>query len=205
MRKEKEVELKSYIKELSTKEKELTQSSHNFITIEQYQCYLNNGKTITRDKIMKNNQNGSAVLIFPITKEGNTVITIQPRVFTKSTVGIGLPAGYVEENETYEETARRELQEETGYIPDKLIECCAFYQDEGCSSAYNKGFIALGCRSTGKQHLDSSEYIKYVECTIEELLELVERGQITDGGSQLLIEKAKKYLKKEKKEGEEYV
>ena len=201
MRKKKEEELNSYIKELKTTQFiEIPEPA--FLTVKRYECILNNGKKIVREKMMKNKRDGDAAIVLSITKENTVILTVQPRVFTKSTVGISLPAGYKEEDETYMEAAIRELKEETGYVPKKIKEVCSFYQDEGCSSAYNKGFIALDCERVGDQKLDESEFIKFFECTLEELSELVEKGFILDGGSCLVIEKSKKYLKKR---GKKYV
>lgn len=195
MRKKKQIELDSTIEQLKTIHFEEMEDP-SFLDIKKYRCTLQDGRTIIREKLLKNKKNGNASIILPITKENTVIIAIQPRVFTKSTVGISLPAGYVEEEESYEKAAQRELLEETGYEAESLKEVCSFYQDEGCSSAYNKGFIALGCHKVGNQRLDDSEYIKFFECNLKELLELVEKGYILDAGSELVIEKSKKYLKK---------
>ena len=192
MRKSKEKELQEYIKELKTKRKELIDTNNKFL---RYNCHINNGKTIIREKLLKGNNTGSAVTICPITDKNTVILTVQPRVFTESTIGIDFPAGYVEENEEYEEAALRELQEETGYKSNSLIEVASYYQDDGVSAAYNKGYVALDCKKVSEQNLDPGEFIKYFECNIDELFELYERGYIQGGGSQLLIEKAKKYLR----------
>ena len=195
MRKEKLEELHSYIEEFKTLKKELFEGS-KFLSTERYKCFLNNGKVITRERLLKNKQNGNASIILPLTKENNTIVTVQPRVFTETTVGIALPAGYVESGESYEEAAKRELLEETGYKSNDLIEVCRFNQDEGCSASLNKGFIAENCVKIGDQNLDESEFIKYFECTLDELFYLVDNGYIMGANSLLTIEKAKKYLKK---------
>lgn len=195
MRKEKEEELKSNVDLLKTYKKELLKEPASFLSSKKYRCYLNNGKTIIRENLLKNNEEGKASIILPITDQNTVILTIQPRVFTKTTVGISLPAGYVEKNEKHIEAARRELLEETGYDSKNLIEVAEFYQDDGIGGALNKGFVALNCKKVAIQQLDESEFINYFECTIDELLELYERKYILDGGSQLVIEKSKKYLK----------
>ena len=195
MRKEKIEELRCYIEELKTKKKELLDKNSKFLKVERYNCDLNNGKTIVREKLMKGNGNGSAVTVLPITIGNTVILTVQPRVFTKSTIGIDFPAGYVEPGEIYKEAALRELQEETGYISKDLREVAKYYQDDGVSAALNRGFVALDCIKISDQNLDPGEYIRYFECNIDELFELYENGYIQGGGSQLLIEKSKEFLK----------
>lgn len=213
MCKEKLKELKEYMKELSTikKIKEPEEYSYdekgnpikpkNFINIEKYNCILRNGMMIPREKIVKNGKTGSAAIILPITEENNTLLVVQPRVFTKETVCVELPAGYIEDGESPIEAGKRELEEETGYVPTEMKVIASFYQDQGCSSAYNYSILALGCKKIKGQKLDKDEYIRYFECSFDEALELVENGYITDLQSQFTIEKAKSYIyqKKSKK------
>ena len=196
MRKEKLEELNEYVELLKTKRKKLMEMTGDFIKVNKYLVELNNGEVITREKILKGNNDGNASIVLPVTVDGNVILVVQPRVFTRSGVGIELPAGYVDVGEEYEDAARRELFEETGYVPENIRLLGQFYQDQGCSSAYNKSFLAEGCRKIGSQSLDSSEFIKYFECSIDELYELVELGMINDLQSQYTIEKAKQYIRR---------
>lgn len=197
MRKEKLREIKEYLVELSTvSSEELVDDQPNFLSISSSLHTLNNGNIIRREKILKNKRDGSAVIILPVTKDGECLIAIEPRVFTKEKVGIGFPAGYIEEGEDYLDAAYRELLEETGYQAENLEYLVSFYQDEGCSSAYNYGVLATGCEKVDIQKLDKDEFVRYCTCTFSEIEELVERGLIAGANSQLLIEKGKKYLKK---------
>ena len=174
----------------------MLEKTGNFINVEKYLIELNNGEVINREKILKGNSDGNASIVLPVTVDGNVILVVQPRVFTRIGVGIELPAGYVDEGEDYEVAARRELFEETGYVPENVRLLGEFYQDQGCSGAYNKSFLAEGCRKIGSQSLDSSEFIKYFECSIDELYELVELGMINDLQSQYTIEKAKQYIRR---------
>lgn len=207
MRKEKLEELREYIKELQTVSKEIKKEEFiyqgsqpikrkGFINIESYNCKLQNGIIIPREKIVKGNTNGSAAIILPITKEGNTLLVVQPRVFTKDTVCVELPAGYLEKEEEPLTAGKRELEEETGYVPEEMRLLASYYQDQGCSAAYNYSMIALGCKKTKAQNLDKDEIIRYFECSFDEMVELVEQGYITDIQSQFTIEKAKSLVKK---------
>ncbi len=195
MNKQKLEELNHIINELKTVRKELIVDRKNFLTIETYKCILNNGHTIIREKLLKGGIDGNAAVIVPVTKEGKLLLVVEPRVFTDSTVGIGFPSGYIEKGEDAIQGGLRELLEETGYCADNIEELDEFYQDVGCSAALNKIFIALGCVCKSKQYLDESEFVKFIECTLEEVLALEQKGYIKSASNKLAIERAKVYLK----------
>ena len=67
MREEKIEELEKIIDSLKTIKKEKLTKEPRFIKSEVYRCHLNNDKTITREKILKNNKDGSAAIILPVT------------------------------------------------------------------------------------------------------------------------------------------
>lgn len=192
MQKETIDKINEYYEQLKTINTERLKSTEKgFLTIEKYNCKLNNGSTIKREKIVKNKKDGSAAIILPITDDNQVILAIEPRVFTEETVDIGLPAGYIEDNESPETAAIRELEEETGYTSDDLIYLGSFYQDQGCSAAYNHYYLARNCKKVKEQNLDEGEFIKYILVKFEELYELVEEGYIKGLNSAYAIEKVK--------------
>ena len=196
IRKEKLKELDKYIDELKSVDlKEIENDKNNFLTTKKYSCLLNNGKTIIREKLIKNGKDGSAAIILPVTEEGNVILVVQPRVFSKLTVGIEFPAGYIEENENPHVSACRELEEETGYKAKEMIPLAKYYQDEGCSGAFNYCYLATGCKKVKEQHLDKDEFIRYFECSFEEALDLYNLGYICGANSTIALERAKSYFK----------
>ena len=171
-------------------------SRRQFVTNERYICTLNNGEDIIREKIQKARKDGSAVIVIPVTKDNEVIVTVEPRVFTEKTVGVGFPAGYIEDGEKAETAALRELQEEVGVIPERLIQLAAFYQDEGISSAKNIAYLALGCTEGHEKNPDEGEFVEYFKCSFNEVLELQEEGYIEGSNSLIAIEKAKPYFTK---------
>lgn len=197
IRKEKLEELKSIVEELKTikvMEKQIEQEN-KFLQSEAYLYTLNNGRTIPRERLVKGKKDGSASIIMPVVNNDEVLTVIEPRVFTELTVGVGFPAGYIENGEDVMVGALRELREETGYTTNNLIEMDSFYQDEGCSSALNHIFLALDCKKTCEQSLDQDEIVKYMLFSYEELFELERLGYIKGSNSKLALEKSKVYMK----------
>lgn len=176
--------------------KEIPKGKRSFLTTPRYQVILNNGKIVEREHLLKNGRDGSAVIILPLTEDKKSIVIVQPRVFTETGIGVEIPAGYIDEGETPEEAARRELREETGYVARELIPLKSFYQDQGISGAYNHAFLALGCKKEYEQDLDRDEYIKYLECTFNDLIWLVNNGFINDANGIITIEQARKVMKR---------
>jgi ADP-ribose pyrophosphatase len=177
------------------------EEGNKFLSIERYTFELNNGKKISREKILKGKSDGSAAIVLPITNENKVVLAIEPRVFTELSVDIGLPAGYIEKGEIPIFAAVRELKEETGYEPRRVQFLGSYYQDQGCSEAQNYYYIAYGCKKVGEQNLDEGEFIKYIEVSLAELDYLLNNGYIKGLNSAYTIEKSKALLKELKNNG----
>lgn len=187
--------IKKYYDELKTiSMNRVISVDKGFLKIERYDCTLNNGHTIRREKLVKGNKDGSAAIIFPITEDNKVILAIEPRVFTNLTVDMGFPAGYIEENEKEEVSALRELEEETGYTSDNLISLGKFYQDQGCSAACNSYYLALNCKKVKEQNLDKDEFIKYILVDFDELEWLLENGYIRGLNSVYIYEKVMNYM-----------
>ena len=197
IRKEKLEQLKSIVEELKTIqviEREVEQKD-KFLQSKFYNFKLNNGIIIPRERLIKGGKDGSAAIIMPVLPNNEVLTIIEPRVFTELTVGVGFPAGYIENGEDKKVGALRELKEETGFVPKEMILMDSFYQDEGVSSALNHIFLALNCEKKFEQELDKDEIVKYMMFNYEELFELEKLGYISGANSKLALEKSKVYMK----------
>lgn len=188
-------QIEQAMEEMSSISQREVEKTTNFLNSKLYECRLNCGRVIFREKLVKGGKDGSASIIVPFTRDNRVLVIVEPRVFTEKTVGVGFPAGYIESEEDAVEGARRELLEETGYQAESMVQLDEFYQDEGCSSALNRIFLALNCDKIKEQNLDKDEIVRYFECTFEEVLELEQRGYIMGSNSKLAIAKVKEYRK----------
>lgn len=195
MRAEKWRELRRYIDEFRIVKEEPLEESNKFLSIKGTRFRLNNGEELIREEYLAKGEPCSASIILPITKSNDIILTVQPRPFLPGGVGIELPAGIIERGENPIITARRELQEETGYRPKRLKGIATFSQSHGMSRGVDHGYIAYDCERVSKQKLDSDEFIRLFLCSFQDVLVLIEKGYIKDANSQLVVEKAKRYIK----------
>jgi ADP-ribose pyrophosphatase len=124
---------------------------------------------------------GSSVAVLPVLDDGSVILERQWRPAINSWV-LEAPAGRIEEGETPEEAARRELEEETGYKASRLTKAYEAYVSPGYSDEVQHGFIAEGLSRVG-QRLDPGEVIRLVTLRPEE----VARAEVHDLKTLLLL------------------
>ena len=194
MREKKLKELKELIELLRVKDIQLTDEQARFIKAKVYQVTTNDGCHLRRERLSKGKLDGSAAITVPFINDEEVILCVEPRVFTKNTVGVGFPAGYIEEGEKGIDAAARELYEETGYAGD-LTYLGGFYQDSGISGAYNQVYVGEGLKQVSDQHLDSSEHIYKYICRFDEIKYLIDEGYISDANSLIAYNKVLEYRK----------
>jgi ADP-ribose pyrophosphatase len=85
-----------------------------------------------------------AVAVVPVLPDGSIVMLWQYRHPLGATHW-EVPAGRVDEGESATAAAERELLEETGYRPRRLVELGGFYPTNGISPHHARLFAALDC------------------------------------------------------------
>lgn len=143
---------------------------------------LGNGTEVIVDTITKNKRAGDAAVIVPITEDEKFVMVVQSRPNTRPGVVIEFPAGMVDEGEDPIVSARRELLEETGYECDDIYLLEEHYQDQGCSEAVIRMYVATGCRKVAEQKLDTDENLDFIELGYDEILNLIKNSNVNEVG-----------------------
>lgn len=120
-----------------------------------------------------------AVVIVPVDNQGRILFVRQYRVGAEQTL-LELPAGLLEEDETPESSAAREIQEEVGMAAQSLVKLGEFYMVPGYSTEKLYAFLASGLYPSTLP-TDEDEYLELVALPIQEVFERVRAGSMEDG------------------------
>ena len=137
---------------------------------------LPNGKTSRREII----KHPGAVAVIAITPEQKMVMVEQYRKALEKAI-IEIPAGKLEPGEEPALTARRELEEETGYECQNLELILSFYTSPGFADELVHLYLATGL--TKKEQpaaCDEDEFVEVLEITVEEAEQYLKEQRIHD-------------------------
>lgn len=119
-----------------------------------------------------------AVAILPLTDDNDVILVKQYRKALEKEI-LEIPAGKLEIGEEPRETAIRELKEETGYTAKKMEYLLEFYTSPGFSNEKLYLFIATGLVE-GEAEPDKDEYIEITKIKLNDLLDMISKGDILD-------------------------
>lgn len=137
---------------------------------------LPNGKTSTREII----KHPGAVAVIAITEE-NKIVMVQQYRKAMERVLVEIPAGKLEEGELPVVTAKRELEEETGYTTDSLQHLISFYTSPGFADELVHIYFTEELQIlTEKAELDEDEFVDVLEVTLEEAQQMIHEQRIFD-------------------------
>lgn len=138
---------------------------------------LPGGRKSTREII----EHSDAVAVVPIDRNGNMILVRQYRRGAGKDL-LEIPAGCVEPGENPEETVRRELQEEIGYLPNKITSMGGFYASPGYNTEYLYLYLATEL-APAKLHAEDTDSIEVVPVPIKSITDYIKSGKICDAKS----------------------
>jgi ADP-ribose pyrophosphatase len=133
------------------------------------------------DHILTTTKSGlSPSIVFPVTEQ-NEVIAIDQFRFAANRILTEIPGGNPSsKKDSPEEVASRELLEETGFSARKVSFMGTLWFEPAKTRIPYHAVLATGCHLVNKQMLDSQEDIMVRLIDMEDWLEMINQGEITD-------------------------
>jgi 8-oxo-dGTP pyrophosphatase MutT (NUDIX family) len=127
-----------------------------------------------------------AVAVVPVLPDGSIVMLWQFR-HPHGKTHWEVPAGRVDEGESAAAAAERELLEETGYRPRRVVRLAEFYPTNGISPHRAELFAALDCERVRAPEPGPCEKLSVHVKSEEEVRRRLARGDFTDGFTALAL------------------
>lgn len=132
-----------------------------------------------------------AVSVIPVLDDNRVIMERQYR-YAHGRVFLEIPGGKLDSaDEDHEEAARRELREETGAVAERLTFLGRLDTTPALIDEKIYLYMAEGL-SFSERELDSDEFLDVELIPLGELVDMVMRGEICDGKTQIAILKAAK-------------
>lgn len=146
----------------------------SFLTIRKDAVGLPSGAEASREWVV----HPGAVTILAVTDENKIVMVKQYRYPIESHTW-ELPAGKLSTNEDPMECAKRELQEETGYLAQDWKLLYTFFTTPGFSNEIMYLYLARGLQK-GLPSPDEDEFVHGQEFSRDEIKNMIEKQEIND-------------------------
>ncbi|TVP92393.1 NUDIX hydrolase [Alkalibacterium sp.] len=138
---------------------------------------LPDGKLAQREIV----RHAGASAVIPFTQDGRMVLVKQYRKAIEQ-LSVEIPAGIKDEvDDTGLVTAKRELEEETGYQADEWEFVTSFFSTPGFTDEYLEIYEATGLKKVDNPlEMDDDEAIELIEVTFDEAWDLYGQKLIRD-------------------------
>jgi ADP-ribose pyrophosphatase len=143
--------------------------------------YSKDGGVFERDVVVF----PEAVVVLPFISRDRVILVRQFRAPFNDFI-IEAPAGVVDEGESPEDTARRELVEETGYYPRRLTKIGSFTPAPGYSTEVLHFYVAEDLEYVGSRP-EVYEVLEPLDFSFKEVYEMVLRNEIRDAKTALIV------------------
>lgn len=155
-------------------------------TNEELKYTTNIFKLLNRDMLLKSEDHEASFSILeapdwmnviPLTAENEVVLVEQYRYGTEEPT-LELPGGMVDPGETHDETAKRELLEETGFSGTEWYYLGNVSSNPAFLTNHTHLYVARNCRKIQEQELDGNERINVHTIPLDDFLEMVKEGSV---------------------------
>ena len=126
-------------------------------------------------------EHGDCVAIVAIDGKNNVLLVSQFRQPVEKEL-LEIPAGGIDPGEDPLTAVRREMQEETGYLPQKVERLGGFYATPGYGTEYMHLYLATDL-TPSQLYAEDTESIKLVRVPISQIPSLITSGRICDAKS----------------------
>lgn len=146
----------------------------HFLKVQRDRIALPDGKQTAREYIL----HPGAVVILPLLPDGRVLLERQFR-YPLDRVFIEFPAGKIDAGEAPLACAMRELEEETGYTASDWQHVTTIHNAIAYSDEHLELYLAQGL-TPGQARLDDGEFLETFSASLDEMLDWVREGKITD-------------------------
>ena len=135
------------------------------------------GRQTTREII----EHGACIAVVAVDEQNNVLLVNQFREAVEKEL-LEIPAGGIDPGEDVETAVKREMQEETGYLPQKLESLGGYYLAPGYSTEYLHLYLATDLLPS-RLVAEDTEGIHVVRVPVSQIRKILASGKICDGKS----------------------
>jgi ADP-ribose pyrophosphatase len=138
---------------------------------------LSDGQQAVREVV----KHSDVVAMVPIDNQDNVLLVKQFRYSIGKQL-LEIPAGGIEPGEQPLNAVRRELQEEIGYLPGKIVRLGGFYAVPGYGTQYYHCYLTTDLKPS-QLTAEDTKSIEVIKTPLRQLKQLITSGRIGDAKS----------------------
>ncbi|GHP14168.1 phosphohydrolase [Lentilactobacillus fungorum] len=159
--------------------------------VDQLHIQTPDGLKIERDLI----KTAPTITILALTQDEHVVMTSEYRAGVNSD-SVSLPAGIVNPGETAEQAAKRELQEETGYVAQSVTRMTRITSSEGFMDQFaDLMLIRFNPDDRVKKHFDQDEFVNSELVPLDKVIQWIKDGQVNTAQAVASVSYYKLFIK----------